>query len=222
MVVKLLAVGVAAMFGTVAMAEGGLSVQVNHEVLSYSSASSKSEISGASTTSKYTAVESYEGGTQVILGFNNWAMYLYPNQAGTAIGAGYMVMPELEVGLNLGVSSTSEDDETVKVTTADNNYGLYGKYFLSMGKPSLEIGLRIDSTTTNEKTEPAAATVEKKESGMSYRLGVDYVLPVAGAFSYVGGVSYAMANTKDSGPTAEVKNTNSGFKIKLAGVRLDF
>ncbi len=230
MVVKLLAVGVAAVVGTAAMAaEGGLSVQVNHDVLTYSSASTKTEMGGASVTSKNTAIQTYNGDLSVVLGFQNWTLYLFPGQGGTPLRAGYMVMPELEVGLNLALNSSSNDDKAsspaVKTDIAKNTYGLYGTYFLNLGKPSLEIGLAIDSETSNTKTVTttegvAGAAVEEKLSGMSYGLTVDYILPVAGGFSYVAGLGYEMSNMKES--ESDTKMTTSTLMVKLAGARLDF
>lgn len=225
--VKLFAVGVAALVGSSAMAgEGGLTIQVNHKVLTYSSSTTKTDVGGTSTDEKTTEVATYPGDLTVLLGFNNWAVYLYPGQEGRAIGAGYMVMPELEVGVNLGVNSKNIDKP--KTETADNNYGIYGIYYLNMGKPSLEIGLNIDSISSNEKADETEDGVDNavdtlKTSGMSYGLNVDYILPVAGAFSYFAGLNYSLSNTKDTTTAGtDEKVTDSSLAVTLAGARFDF
>ncbi len=142
--------------------------------------------------------------------WNGMSVYLYPH--GTdQFSVSYMVMPELEVGLDLGMhsESKSEGDEA----TDDMKWGLWGTYYVSLGKPTVEVTVAVANDASKDTD---AANVETKSATMTYGFQAQYVLPLAGGFSYVAGLSYAM------GSESESKTDLTNLGVKLAAFRLEW
>ena len=132
---------------------------------------------------------------------------------------GYFVMDNLAVGLSANFSSTTQKDEGYKYTVSSTMLlptALY--YFPVEGqfKPLLQVGAGLMST--KEKDSYAGGSDEYKMSGLALNFGGGAAYFINDSVSLNFGLSYTMANLKDSDDSNLVQKqgsfaANIGFSV---------
>lgn len=210
--------------GGVAHAEGGkgASLTLNFSVLNYSM-NSKSDTpdGGTKTSSKETKLDTAKvGGAYAQFTLGNFNVYLNPFGDDKKVSPSFMVIPDfLEVGLDIGLNSTSVD-KPAKMSTNDTTLGLFAWVYPKLGSMTSEIGLVIDQVSNKESDESSGTAVKKESSNMTEMVAANIVVPLAKNFNYVGGLSYTNgAGTVKEPATSKGKNTSGEFGLNLVSLR---
>lgn len=212
-----------------ALAAGEVKFQFNQGLLNYSDISSTSTPDGGTaTTAKTSKMETMPSDLEIVAQFGGMHLHFSPTDESAALGFGYDIMPELEVGLHFSMDSKKVDKPTADETSS-SKYGLFAKKTIGLTGQSLEVNFSFDllsesSKSTNTATTTTAAVETKGDtSGTVIQFGASYLRPIAGTLSYVGGFDYAMASadskSSSAGLESKVKTSASGFQLRLLGVR---
>lgn len=211
------ALGLAAVFGLVA--SNGFAVEaklrIDQKALSYEQETSKNEVgSNPSTTTKTTTLETNEADNLFItIDVDTCRLSISP--FGGAVKFSHFFQKDLEVGLAFDLDSSKVDKPKNNNSTTD--IGVFGNYYMAMGKNELEIGLAFTSKASKAEDDTGTTNDEK---GSLIKLGADYYLPIADNFFYGVGLSYSMSNLKES--VADSKTTSNTIGIDLASLRYKF
>ncbi len=147
-------------------------------------------------------------------------IYIYPLQANpdAGLGIGYRAMPNLEVGVRIGLVSTTQDKP--KDNTSSTGLGLFGVYTHDLGASSLDFKASFGSRMDKSEDETSGTNKKENWSKTSLSLGVDYVHPLCPTVSYVGGISFNMNTAKEKESDINVKQQVVG--LQLLGLRMNF
>lgn len=226
---------------------GDYSLQLTQTLYTYSSGeeTSKASTPGAKeVTTTSSGFHSTPSDLEVLVGIKDkFYIYFYPTADTTidntsvaydAVAFSYL-MKNIEFGLNIGYGSdeTVEEDKNADTKTTTTvgmqNIGLFGTYYLGLGKSTLEITLVLGTEQASYDQKDKNAKLAKWSSSMmSYGLGVYYVLPLAKGFSYVAGFGYSMATgEKDvtdvaTGTKTSTDMDSSEFTLSPLRVRFNF
>lgn len=216
-----------AMFGSmVAFGEGSDKVVFTIEapVLSYSQSQTKDKPeSGTETTEKSTDITTNAQSELYLSALvdGKYAFYYYPNVH--AVSVGYYILESLELGLDFGMNSekSKNDDTDADSEDTSNTYGLYAFYYLPVGTNVTEIYGVYDLTSSVNKTKDSKTDSNIKTAESLLKIGAQYVCNITDGFQYVGGVSYSMSSSKNSGDNKD-ESSESGLSLRLAAVRFSF
>ncbi len=147
-------------------------------------------------------------------------VYLYPTQEKEPISLGYMVLPELELGVAVGLDYLKEgNDDAVTFST----YGLSATYNLELPIGALETSaaytLNATTNSPNEDTEDEEDTYDST-AGNSMSLELALVVPLMDNVSYVGGLAYSTNASTETFDSTNTKTTGTSLDISLAGLRV--
>ncbi len=178
--------------------------------------------SGSTTVGEEDAVETTEYApmpNNLEIGVTLWDkvnVYLYPTQEKSPVSLGYLLLPNLELGVAIGLESVKEGDNDA--TTA-SNYGFSAMYNLELPMGALETTAfyAMSASTTPSETEGEDAT-EVAGTGMGIDLAL--VVPLMDNVSYVGGLSYTMTAATATLGSTDTETTGTSLDISLAGLRV--
>ena len=191
-------------------------------LLTWSSMSSESKVSGVTVKSTDTTLNTMPAGLRLGASWDKFSVYSDPVMAASPMGApidvGYWAMDNLEVGLSIDLNSTTGKVGDAKSNSASNNFGVWGKYYMPMGSAAVEAGFGFMSMSKTGKTTPATGPeVKTNEIGTKIEIGADYVMPLAKNLSWISGFSYTMMTGEDK--ESKVKTTGSNIGLNIATTR---
>ena len=177
---------------------------------------------GTAAKAKTDSMETMPNSLELRAEMDKMAFYMYPTDASRDFGFGYYAMPELEVGITLGIDSNKVDKP--KTESADNSYGLGVTYYLPVGANSVELGLGFSMSSGTDKSTDATTAVETKttSTGSTVSLGATYVLALAKNFDWTAGIGYSSGSEEDKVGTAKVKTTSTAMALNLTTFRVKF
>lgn len=213
--------------GMAQAADDRATMTLNLPALQYGSTNSETKPDGGtSAKAKTDTVTTGDmANSYVSLGFGNYLFYYYFLSDLKAVSIGYMVTPMVEVGVDFGMNTSKTD----KPKTEDNStlIGLYGYAYPKLGSMDSEFGLIFDSLSEKgtemvdadgDAGPGAPAEVKSDTSSTQIKFVANVMLPIRKNLNYVGGIWYQSNSADDK--ESKVKNTQSGFGINLATMRV--
>ena len=205
-----------------ALAEDEGSFTFHLPLVNYSSASAQAKSNAVTSTVKTTQSKTSDlSGSYVEASWGKANLYLYPFFDSKMLSASYYVIDALEVGLDLGVNSSTVDKP--KSNANSTLVGVFGLYTVHLTKAiALENSLNIDMTTSSSKVTETVAGVatetKTKNSDLAVKLIVNAVVPLAKNIQYLGGLSYTSDHNDNK--QDKMKTTTGTLGVNLATVRL--
>ncbi len=208
-------------------AESATTFLIDHDVLVWNQSTYKPDVGD---TSKESSLKTTPTDVTIGIFWKDFGLYVTPGDLGAKVGLSYFVQKELELGLQFGSNSTKAEDTqngTVDVDTKKDTIGLFGTYYLAINATSsAEFTLNYTQSKNKLTTKTtvagggtnSASAPNEKTSG--FTLLAQYVMQVAPHFSYVPGIVYEAATTKDS--TADSKIKKSSISLNIAHLRYSF
>lgn len=143
-------------------------------------------------------------------------LYFNPFPGGAPlINIGYMLTNSLELGLDLGINQSKNDD--TKEERINNIYGVFGTWYQPLGPGNLEASLFVDMINSENKTPGPSGLIETKADGTQIKLQAVYLYPLAKNAWYEGALAYTMRNLEGDG---EAKDEAAIIDVTLAGIRV--
>jgi hypothetical protein len=159
----------------------------------------------------------------VTLSWGKVSVYIYPFADLHLTSLSYMVTDEVELGLDLGLNSSSVDKP--KSSSAENLVGVFATYYAELGANSLEALLIVDQTqtknetTTVDETSGAETKSETTSTVMLVKPSVTVLVPLNKTMKYFAGLAYSMETSEEKVGDAKTKVSTNTFSATLAGVR---
>jgi hypothetical protein len=195
-------------------------ITLQQTALTYSSSESTSKPEDEKETKETsTSLNTMPNSLSIQASWDNISIYIFPTSPGNPLSISYMVLNELELGLNIGFEASKKSRQT----SSNNSFGFFGFYYVEVGPGVIETGLAFDtnsntSKTTSVDTETKTSRIEKtSESSATTLLTTDFVYAINKRFSYFGGVSYTIATKTDN--ENKVKTTENMFGLNIASFR---
>ncbi|MBP9706019.1 MAG: hypothetical protein KBD78_00140 [Oligoflexales bacterium] len=197
--------------------------QIQQGVLSHKSMTTKDKPKvGATTTDKSTEMATMGNSLRISATTENMAFYVYPTDSSVPFGVGYYVMPELEVGLNISLNSTDNDNEdnTTDSDSTTNSYGPYLKYYLNnLGPANVELDFGINMGTEKASTNSVDTS---DATSMEIFFAATAFMPIAKNLHYGVGLGYSTTTTEKKITGAESDVTETSLNLNLATLRFNF
>lgn len=200
---------------------------IQQGVLGYRSTNSKvTPDGGTAAKDKETRLYTMPNSLTLYATLDKLAFYVYPTQESFPVGIGYYLKPELELGLNLTINSSSADRES-SATKSESKLQViapYATYYRSFAKTQLELTYSLGLTSSSAKStnkSTGAVTGESQKSGMYHLVNAFALYPLAKNFFYGAGIDITISSSKDSKGNKE-KESSTAFNLNLATFRFNF
>lgn len=199
--------------------KSSVSYDINVNLLQHMSSTVETKTDGKTDEQKQTSMATSPRDLYIGIYLDKLYIYLYPQTQGY-FGVGYGVMPNLEVGLGLGINSTTLDKP--KNEESSTMVNVYTTYTQPIGKPKMEFTLLLGSTTSTTETAAAEGepNVKTETKGTDVTLGAVYVHPICDGVNYTFGLWYSQTSSEET--EAKIDTSSSSLTVNLAGLRLDF
>ncbi len=217
---------VSTLFGASAASAADATLTLNLPALSYSTTETKVKPDGGTeakeTTSGLATADLSQSYASVQ--FGSFLFYAYPFVDSKMVSLSYAVSEMIEVGLNLGLSSTKLKE--AKTDSNKNLVGIFAWVYPKLGAVNAEAGLSIDQSTETGKsttsvtvgTTTTTAEAKTNMSTLDVKLVANILVPLAKNLNYTAGFWYLMSNMNDK--ENKVKSTDGGFGLNIASLRL--
>ena len=195
-----------------------MSFTVEQGILSYGQLDTK--VTGtANAKETETVMTTMPNSLQVCGSLNGLNLYFYPTQQSAALGAGYMVKSNVELGFSLALNSDKYDKAKSENSTTAT--GVWAFWSHPAGPGSLEVTLPITLSSGTQK-DPATG-VNNSLRGTSVQLIGNYFHPLAKNVFWFGGLGYKTDNQtqKAAGGGNRTVKTNA-LVLNLTSFRFIF
>ena len=196
------------------------SFTIEQGILSYSSNSTTTKLTGTAATKETENTLSTMGNTLAIwASVGDWNLYFYPTQPKTPLGVSYMVHKDFEFGGQLSLNADRFDKAQAQKT--NDTFGIFGIYYVPVGQGTVEISLPITVNTGVNKI-PATGS-DDTMNGSSVQLGANHVVPIVKNFSWTYGAAYRIETQKTTTANGGTRTVNSNeFLLNLTTFRFLF
>jgi len=207
-----------------ALADDKARFRVGHNVLTHTSASVEEEPDvGDSVTYKDTSLEMFAGGWEFYIAKDAFNVYVYPGQKNSSILAGYSILPTLEAGLVLNLSSSKHSKATSapKSDKSGQTFGVYATYYLALGASGVLEASFIPTfgSAKSKETDAAGVETESDTASSNYTLMALYDHRCVENLHYYISLSYTMGAQEEK--ESKLKTSSSTIAITPVGFRYD-
>lgn len=191
--------------------------RIDSKILSYTSETNKKEVNSTSTTEKTTTLDTnVTDSTTITIAVDQCRLAFNPH--GGPIALSHFMDKSLELGLKLDFNSKKVDKP--KDESSDRTIGVFGRYYMSLGKPEMEFTLGLEMGNSTSESTTGTTTTKTNNSTTTIPLEFAYYLPMTENFFYGFGLNYTISNGKDS--ESDVKTSVNTLGIDLVNLRYKF
>jgi hypothetical protein len=212
---------------TASAAEGSTVFWVDHDIIKWTSRTDKPD-EGSDTD--HNALQTTPNDVTIAIFWKDFGLYVTPGDAGGLVSGSYYPQKNIEVGLQLGLDNSKDENKAGAATTTverkETAIGVFGTYYLPVNADGTA-EFTLNYLNANEKTETETSngnistTVTNSDSKTNgFGILAQYAYQVAPHFNYVPGISYGNATIKNN--SASTKDKSNILTLNIVHFRYVF
>lgn len=200
----------------------GATFWIDHNVLTWTNEKVKPE---SGSDQEVTALQTTPDDVTIGIFWDNYGVYVQPNNAGGAVGLSLFPTKEVEVGVLLGTTRTKDESGPTGNETEQSNdtLGLFGNYYYPIDAGSaLEIGAKLVFGKGESESTAAGVTTETETDSNRFELGIQYDYQIAKHFHILPGIAFHIGKQEQETAGVKTDEDTSGLTLNFAHFRYVF
>lgn len=197
--------------------------EVSQTVYSYTSTSEKTKTDEGEDEAKLDSFNSMPSSLELQFAYEKWVFGVAPLESGSEFEVSRAIMPNLELGLELGYAHADGDTDAGETKTENISVGPHVTYIMNLGAQIIEAELHVGYNKAHTRTEsenPTTSVVtvtETKEKGYEVGVEVSYDYRLTDNLNYSVGIAYTYGTGTDE--IADEDLTSGELEVTLLRLR---